>query len=222
MPDRVAAFFDVDHTLIEINSARAWLKHLWETGQISALGVLRSFWWLALYRVGRLDYDSMTKVLMKDYAGRSVAELEAEVGSWFQTAIVPTICVQARTALEEHRAKGHILVLLTSGTTFSIRPLQRLLGLEHALCTELEERDGRLTGQCVGIACYGAGKVTHAERFAAQHDIDLSRSYFYTDSISDLPMLERVGEPRVINPDRILARMAQSRGWGIQRWSAAG
>ena len=78
-------------------------------------------------------------------------------------------------------------------------------------------RDGRFTGEAVRPVCYGAGKIYWAERFAQRHGIDLERSYFYTDSITDLPVLERVGEPRVVNPDPRLRRAAVRRGWPVMR-----
>ena len=85
------------------------------------------------------------------------------------------------------------------------------------LVTQLVVRDGRFTGEAVRPVCYGAGKIYWAERFAERQDIDLGRSYFYTDSITDLPVLERVGEPRVINPDPLLRRAAVRRGWPVAR-----
>ena len=99
-------------------------------------------------------------------------------------------------------------------------PLAELLGVPDLLCTELEVVDGRLTGRHIAPACAGAGKVVYAERYAAEHGVDLGRSYFYTDSYSDLPMLERVGCPRVVNPDPRLRRRARARGWEIERWRA--
>jgi phosphoserine phosphatase len=82
------------------------------------------------------------------------------------------------------------------------------------------EEGGRFTGVYVRPACYGAGKVTRAESFAVEHGIDLRQSYFYSDSYSDLPMLERVGQPRVVNPDPRLRRAAQRRGWSAESWRA--
>ena len=90
--------------------------------------------------------------------------------------------------------------------------------MDHILCSEVEERDGTLTGLLLPPPCYGPGKVVHAERLAAEQGIDLDRSYFYSDSYTDLPMLERVGEPRVINPDPRLSRAAKQRGWSVERW----
>src|SRR5690606_30352828 len=124
---RVGAFFDVDHTLIACNSARKWVEYLWRNGQISVRAALRSVWWLVKYRLSVLDYEAVTAEVVSDYAGKSVDELAAEVEAWFHANVEPLICVEGRERIEWHRAQGHTLVLLTSGTFFSVAPLQRTL-----------------------------------------------------------------------------------------------
>ncbi|HLT36191.1 MAG TPA: HAD family hydrolase [Enhygromyxa sp.] len=219
---RVGAFFDVDHTLIACNSARKWVEYLWRNGQISVRAALRSVWWLVKYRLSVLDYEAVTAEVVSDYAGKSVDELAAEVEAWFHANVEPLICVEGRERIEWHRAQGHTLVLLTSGTFFSVAPLQRTLDVPHLVCTELEIIDGRLTGKYHPPSCFGPGKLRAGIAFAEQHDIDLSQSYFYTDSFSDLPMLERVGNPRIINPDPRLKHWAGEAGVRWEQWHAEG
>jgi putative phosphoserine phosphatase/1-acylglycerol-3-phosphate O-acyltransferase len=108
-------------------------------------------------------------------------------------------------------------VILTGATRYLAEPVAADLGIEHVLVTQLVVRDGRFTGEVIRPVCYGAGKTYWAERFAAGREIDLGRSYFYTDSITDLPVLERVGEPRIVNPDPRLGRVAARRGWPVLR-----
>src|SRR5262249_30593744 len=105
----------------------------------------------------------------------------------------------------------------TSATRYLAEPLGADLGIPHHLVSQLVVRDGCFTGEAVRPLCYGKGKVWWAERFAAEHDVDLASSYFYTDSITDLPVLDRVGHPRVVRPDPRLRRVAQQRGWQILR-----
>lgn len=217
---RVAAFFDVDHTLIDVNSGAKWLGHAWRTGQVSVAMALRSIGWLVRYRLALLDLEAATALAARPYRGASVAALEAEVRAWFKHEIERRICVEGRDRVAEHRAQGHVLALLTSGTRFSATPLAEILGVEHVLCTDMETEAGVLTGRHLAPACAGPGKVVHAERFAAEHGVDLAQSFFYTDSLSDLPMLERVGQPRVVNPDPRLKRRARARGWQVERWQA--
>jgi HAD superfamily hydrolase (TIGR01490 family) len=216
-----AAFFDVDRTLLAVNSGSRWLRHVWRTGRVGPLRALQAIGWLLRYRLALIDLEIMTTMAVRDYRGDSVAALDREVRAWFHREIVAHVCVEGRARVAEHRANGHVIALLTSGPRFSALPLAELLGVEHVLCTELEAEQGRLTGRHLPPACAGPGKVVHAERFAAARGIDLSRSYFYTDSYSDLPMLERVGHPRVINPDPRLRRCARVRGWEVETWRAA-
>lgn len=222
MSDRpVAAFFDVDHTLLDANSGYLWVRHQRRTGKMSAARTLRSLAWLVRYRLALLDLEAVTARAVRDYTGAVVTDVEAEVRAWFEAEIVRWICPEGQARVTRHQNDGHVVALLTSGTRFSAQPLAERLGVAHVLCTELEEQDGVLTGRHIAPACAGPGKVTVAERFAAAHGIDLSQSYFYSDSLSDLPMLERVGKPQVISPDPRLARHARARGWPIEVWRAA-
>ncbi len=219
---KVAAFFDVDHTLIACNSARKWVEYLWRNGKISAGAALRSVWWLVKYRMSVLDYEAVTAEVVRGYAGQSVAELCREVEAWFHADVEPMICIEGRERVDWHRAAGHELVLLTSGTFFSVEPLQKILRVPNLVCTQLEIVDGKLTGNYFPPSCFGTGKLDAGLAFAEQRGIDLQRSYFYTDSYSDLPMLERVGEPRVINPDPRLRRWALGKGMKVEQWRPQG
>jgi HAD superfamily hydrolase (TIGR01490 family) len=217
---QIGAFFDVDHTTIEVNSGRKYLEFLWKEGQISLPRAIKATWWLAQYRLSLLDYESMTEEVVKGYAGQEVAQVTRDIKAWFDAEIKPTVCRQAKERIAYHRREGHVIAFLTSGAFISVRPLQDLLDVEHLICTDLEIEEGVLTGRYFPPAAYGEGKLTKAEAFAAEHRIDLDKSYFYTDSYSDMPMLERVGEPRVVNPDPRLKRTASSRGWATEVWKA--
>ena len=219
--ERVGAFFDVDHTVLEVNSGTKWVGYQWKHDRMSLPELVRAIWWTVEYRFGLLDFDAMAGRVIQQYRGLEIAPYEHEVEQWYRAEIEASICVEARERIEEHRRSGHVVALLTSATRFLSAPLSRALGIEHVLCTEVGEEGGRFTGTHHTPACYGTGKVLRAETFAAEHGIDLARSFFYSDSYSDLPMLERVGEPRVINPDPRLRRLAQRRGWPIQIWKAA-
>jgi len=218
----VGAFFDIDNTVLEVNSGTKWIGYQWKTRQLSAWQLGQALLWLAQYRFGLLDYDAMARKVLLRYRGDAVAPIYDEVATWFEREVRWAICSQAREAIESHRAQGHTLVLLTSATPFLAKPVAEILDVPHVLCTKLEVEDGKLTGKHFEPACYGAGKVLHAEALAAEHGLDLDASHFYTDSISDLPMLERVGHAHVINPDPRLGREAASRGWPVSTWTAEG
>lgn len=217
---RVGAFFDIDHTVLEVNSGTKWIGYQWKNDRMTVGELMRALFWTVQYRFGLLDYDAMAGRIIASYRGQEIAPIEREVAQWFEDEIAPMICVEARASIEEHRREGHVLALLTSATRFLSRPVGRTLGIEHVLCTEVDEDDGRFTGTHQLPACYGPGKVVRAERFAAEQGVDLDASYFYSDSYTDLPMLERVGQPRVVNPDPRLRRLAQRRGWDAMSWRA--
>ena len=220
MSGRVAAFFDIDCTVLEINSGTKWIEHLRRTGKMGLVELMRALGWTVQYKFGWLDFGSMARRVLRGYVGQEVAPLEAEVEEWFRDEIAWAITSQARERIADHQAQGHVVALLTSATRFLSRPVARAVAVEHILCTEVEEEGGRFTGEVIEPLCYGPGKVAKAERFAADHGIDLDASFFYTDSVSDLPMLERVGEPRVVNPDPRLRRRAAEVGWSVAQWTA--
>jgi HAD superfamily hydrolase (TIGR01490 family) len=214
-----AAFFDMDRTILRVNSATLWMKFLRRRGEISRWQLARAFGWLLQYKLAILDMDTVSKRLVADLEGDAERDMVDKCARWYTDEILPTISSQARRAIEERRAAGDRIVLLTSATPYIARPLAETLRLDEILCSELEVTGGLFTGRVVEPICYGAGKVAHAERYAARHQVDLAKSSFYTDSYSDLPMLQRVGVPVVVNPDPRLHRLARRRGWPVHDWS---
>jgi HAD superfamily phosphoserine phosphatase-like hydrolase len=117
-----------------------------------------------------------------------------------------------------HLAAGDVCAIVTGATRYAANPLARLLSIEHVIATELEcDADRRFTGRHVHLN-YGAAKIGKSEALARAYGTTLERATFYSDSISDLPLLERVGTPVVVNPDPRLRRVAKQRGWPIERW----
>jgi HAD superfamily hydrolase (TIGR01490 family) len=180
--------------------------------------LLRSGFWLLQYRLSLLNMEAVAATLAADMAGDAEDEMRVKVSEFYQSEIRDTISPLAREALEQHRDEGDSIVLLTSATPYVAEPLAAELAIPHVLCTRLAVENGRFSGSLLPPTCYGVGKVHHAERFAEAHGIDLAQSSFYTDSYSDLPMLQRVGRPVAVNPDRRLSRYARRQGWPIRSW----
>jgi HAD superfamily hydrolase (TIGR01490 family) len=151
-------------------------------------------------------------------AGRDEAAFRELLERWVHDEVVRHVAHGARLAIERRRADGYVCAVLTGSTTYTAEPLAATLGIEHVIASTLEVENGRFTGRSIKPLCYGKGKLSRAEAWAGQLGVDLKRSAFYTDSISDLPMLLRVGEPRVVNPDPRLRLAAWRRGWQIERW----
>ena len=212
----IAALFDVDGTLIARNSAPLYMRHLRRTGQATRRDVARTFYYLMRYKVGLLDMDRALVASMAFVRGRDEAAMEADCREWYARVIRPSVFPRMAATVAAHRRCGHVLAILTSATRYLAEPLAEDLGIPNILVTKLVVAAGRFTGEVIRPVCYGKGKLYWAERFAAEEGVDLGLSYFYTDSITDLPALERVGQPRVVNPDPVLRREAQRRGWRVE------
>lgn len=213
----VAALFDIDGTLLARNTASLYMRHLRRTGQARRRDVARTLYYLFRYKLGLLDVRQALEVSMAFVRGKDEAAMLADCVRWYQETVRRWMFPAMAARVAEHQGAGHVVALVTSATRYLAEPLGADLGVEHLLVTQLVVRDGRFTGEVVQPVCYGRGKVYWTERFAAAHAVELGESYFYSDSITDLPLLDRVGHPRVVHPDPRLRRLAQRRGWEVLR-----
>jgi putative phosphoserine phosphatase/1-acylglycerol-3-phosphate O-acyltransferase len=140
----------------------------------------------------------------------------AETESFFAQRVLPVIYPEAERRVRKHLELGHFVALVSGSTRYVLDPLAAHLGVKHVLCTELESDQGVLTGRVVEPVCFGRGKVHRLSQLIECEGLDLPRSWFYTDSMSDLPLLELVGHPVVVNPDPPLYREARRRRWPIE------
>ncbi len=213
----VIAFFDMDLTLLKVNSARLWLSFAREQGRISLQTMLQGFFWMARYRLGTVDMQRVTEYALALEAGTSEEEMVEVCERWFERLVRPTLSARAVARVQAHQAAGHDVVILTASTRYGSTPLAQLLGLP-LVCTELEVENGILTGRHLPPLCFGPGKLERARTFAGQHGALLGDSWFYTDSHTDLPVMEAVGHPVAVNADRWLRRRARERGWPRVDW----
>lgn len=214
----IAAFFDMDNTLLTVDTGLSWTRFLYKRGELPAAMFAKAIYWSTLYKLAVLDMDTVFTKLCTSLAGDSEAEMIAKCAIWYREHIAPFVAPAARVALEHHRQEGHVIVLATGSTCYAARPVAAGIGIEHVLSSELEVEGGAFTGRPRAF-CFGHHKVALAEAWAAQNGIDLGRSFFYSDSFNDLPLLERVGTAICVNPDTRLLRHARRRGWQTQRWS---
>jgi len=216
-----AAFFDMDRTVLLVDSGERWVKFRRRRKEISRWQMLRALGWVVRYRLALLDLESLAQKLVGDMRGKAEADIREKCRGFYHTEIEPMIAPAARLAISEHRQQGERLVLLTSSTPWIAELLGNTLSFDDVLCSRLEVEGGKFTGQIERPLCFGPGKVTHAERWARAAGIALADCAFYTDSYNDLPMLERVGRPIVVNPDDKLRRRAIKQGWPIRTWTAS-
>jgi HAD superfamily hydrolase (TIGR01490 family) len=215
---QVGAFFDVDRTLVACNTGRLFLRDLRRRGEISFLRAMRAMGWMVKYHLSLMDLDGLAAMLIAQMRGQSEQDFAEHCRRWVEDDVLPRLLPSALRKIERHRKEGHLLAILSSSPSYITRPIAETLGLDEVLSTQFEVEGGQFTGKLLGPACYGKGKVHWAEDLVARKSVDLGSSYFYTDSYSDLPMLERVGHGVVVNPDPRLKREAKRRGWPVENW----
>jgi len=213
-----AAFFDMDRTLIRVNSGTLWIRWLRARGEISLYETMRGLGWIAQYKLALLDMEAIATKVIAAMRGQAEQDLVVKARAFFDELIASEVAPKAMAALEQHRREGHVVAILSSSTPYVVEPLAAHLGIEHAICSRMNVAGGVFDGTHKKPMCYGSGKVHWAEAFAREHDVDLAKSFFYTDSYTDLPMLERVGIARVVNPDTRLKRHAKRVGWQVDEW----
>lgn len=209
--------FDMDRTLVSVNTGNLYIKWRFERREASLRDVVKFVRWMTQYTLGIIDPEDVTSRALRLLEGLEEHSFERECRHWYETTVRPHVGERARREVERRKSEGALVAILSATTPYAARPLAEDLGIGHVLCTRLVVREGRFTGEYERL-CYGAGKVEMAEDWAREHGVDLGRSSFYSDSVSDLPMLERVGEPRIVNPDPRLRWHAWRRGWPIERW----
>jgi HAD superfamily hydrolase (TIGR01490 family) len=212
-----AAFFDMDNTLLRVETGMSWVRFLYRRGELPPQMLAKAVYWSTLYKLAVLDMEAVFTRLARDLRGDSEAEMVAKCDVWYRRDIEPEIAPAARVAVEHHRRAGHLVVLATGSTQYAAGPVARGVGIEHVLSSVLEVEGGTFTGRARAL-CFGHHKVTLAEAWARDHGVDLAQSYFYSDSYNDRPMLERVGTAVAVNPDARLRRLAKRRGWPVQSW----
>lgn len=219
---RVGAFFDMDKTLISENSGSLYMKYRYERGELSGWDLAKGLGAYLQYKVGILDIEHWTKEMMSQFRGQRERDLEKEAATWFDEMVAATVYPEAAELVRHHHRSGHVVAIVSGSTRFVVQPLARRLGIEHFLYTQLEVEDGCFTGRVIDPICFEEGKIYWLQQFIEHHQIDLAKSWFYTDSITDLPLLDLVAHPVVTNPDPFLYREAVRRAWPVKLFESPG
>jgi HAD superfamily hydrolase (TIGR01490 family) len=213
-----AAFFDLDHTLVRVNSAGLYVRWRVRRGEMGMRDLAKTAWWTLLYKFGVLDAQRVGQTAVATLRDVDEAHFKDECTAWVLDEIMPHLSEHAEAEVARRREEGLECAMLTSSSLYVAEPIAAKLGIEHILCSRMEVNEGRFTGRLASPLCYGPIKVDVARQWAKDHEIDIASSAFYTDSVSDAPMLEVVGEPRVINPDPRLRMLARRRRWPVDSW----
>ncbi|RPI01957.1 MAG: HAD-IB family hydrolase [Calditrichaeota bacterium] len=212
------AFFDLDRTILNTNSGKiiglAAVKH----GIITHSKFIEGTLYTLGNKLGLIKGDEVMPRLTRWLKGHPEQPIVDFARQIFNQVIKHAIRKEAIREIEMHRRNRAQLVMLSASTSFICRPVMEFLGLDDLICTDLQVVNSRFSGNPVGDFCFGRQKLLRSLNFVENQRERLQDAYFYTDSHTDLPMLEAVGHPMCVSPDRKLASEARRRGWQICRW----
>ena len=208
---------DLDKTILSCNSAKLWIEREWKQGKVSSWQLLQSLGWLTLYHWGKADVTDFLRSVSMWMKDEPESDLYQRTCEFWEESIRDQIRSGMREIIESHRQQGHILALLTASSNYLSDLVATELNIPHVLCNRVEVEAGLLTGYMIEPLCFGEGKMIHASKLGEELGLDWTAGYFYTDSFSDLPVLEAVAHPMVVCPDPRLEREAQRNEWKILR-----
>ncbi|PLW66804.1 HAD-IB family hydrolase [Pseudohalioglobus lutimaris] len=219
---QITAIFDFDGTIISGYSATVFIREQLRRGDVSPRDFLEIVGAMTNFGMGNLGFSGMMAVNAQFMRGIEESTYY-EVGEELYTKqIARRIYPESRALVDAHMAKGHTVAIISSATPYQVEPAAADLGIEHVLCTRLEVDEGQFTGAVISPTCFGQGKVDAAEDLAAQVKGNLDDAFFYSDSTDDLLLLERVGQPRALNPSDKLERVANKRSWPVAHFGSRG
>jgi len=215
------ALFDLDYTLLPIDSDYEWARFLIRQGVLDGAHYEReNERFFAQYKQGTLDIFEFLKFQLAPLGAHPRRQLDAWHQQYMSDVVAPRIAPQARALVEQHRSQGDLIALVTATNAFVTAPIAKAFGIDHLIATGIEEVNGEFTGKPHGTPSFREGKVSRTEQWlqALGHRLEgFERSWFYSDSMNDLPLLEKVTHPVATNPDERLASVAGQRGWTILR-----
>ncbi|GJM36221.1 MAG: hypothetical protein DHS20C18_52220 [Saprospiraceae bacterium] len=214
----IGAFFDLDRTLIKSFSANEFFQSRLFSGKMTTREIVAQFAGVIVYAMGQGNFAGLAAVGAQGVKGVN-ERIFIEVGEdVYHKHLAEEIYPESRALVNAHLAKGHTLAIISAATPYQVNPIARDLNIKNVMCTRMEVDKGLFTGNIVEPACWGEGKAHAALELAKQHNLDLSQSFFYTDSAADAPLLEIVGHPRPINPDAKLSALAFRNSWPVFRF----
>jgi|TARA_Y100001968_G_scaffold309541_1_gene329436 HAD superfamily hydrolase (TIGR01490 family) len=210
------AIFDLDNTLLSIDSDHAWGEFLVEQGAVDPVAYREANErFLADYNAGTLDMAAFLEMALKPLAENTPEQLAAWHQQFMASKIEPHILPKAEELLARHRTKGDTLLIITATNRFITGPIAERLGVDDLIAVEPEMVDGRYTGRVDGVPSYREGKVIRLQAWLEAQDITMDGAWFYSDSHNDLPLLEKVDHPVAVDPDDTLRKVAEERNWRI-------
>lgn len=211
--------FDLDNTLLAGDSDYEWGQFLIDRGVLDRMHYeARNKAFYEDYKAGRLDIHAFLNFSLRPLATHTRAQLDAWHAEYMETRIRPMITPAARALVNRHMQDADLIAIITATNSFITAPIARAFGVQHLIATEPEQINGRFTGEVSGTPCFREGKLARLEQFLEHHGTRLdclTSSRFYSDSLNDLPLLEKVQHPVAVDPDPTLRAHAEAHGWPI-------
>lgn len=212
------AFFDLDRTIAREISGKAIVKLAWDKDLIGISDIINALRLFVLFRLGFRNPLSTIHEMVRWVKGKSeklLNELCLEVSV---KTLLPSIYKEAIAAISSHKSANARVVILSSSLSGICEHVSEYLGMDGSICSSLAVKDGYMTGEPAGRLCFGDEKLVRLREYCIKNTMTLSESWYYSDSYSDMPVLQSVGNPVCVNPDRRLRKVALKRGWTIVSW----
>jgi len=216
-PDcKIAAFFDFDETLLEVESGRLGIQWLWDRRLVPFGYILKVLVANFFYQRRLLSDEGMVKIMLTFYRKKRLADFQKGADNFYKAYLKPHLAPGILSRVHFHKKEGHLLVLISGSVRYLLEPVAKDLEFDHLLCTDLEvDKNGLMTGKPADLVCVDHHKKKLTLKLAQQLELDLEKSYAYGNHHSDLPLLETVGNPHVVEPTSILEKIAHQRSWPI-------
>lgn len=210
------AIFDLDNTLLAADSDYLWGQFLVQQGLVDGQFYEReNHRFYEEYKQGTLDIHEFLRFSLKPLTQHAPSLLLEKRAQFIETAIRPVVTTAGLELIRQHQQKQRFCLIITATNRFVTEPIAELLGVDDLLATDPEIVNGRYTGEVAGVPCFQAGKVTRLHDWLKQRGMNLAKSWFYSDSHNDLPLLDEVTHPVAVDPDETLEQHALARGWPV-------
>ena len=211
------ALFDLDNTILAGDSDYNWSRFLIQEGYLDgAIHAEKNEKFYADYKAGTLDIFAFVEFQFKPLARNPRTVLNQLLKKYVEEVIKPMITEKARALVKRHQEEGDLIIVITATNSFITKPIAELFGIENLIGTDPEEKEGEFTGKVSGLPSFKEGKVTRLEAWLKGKNLSLAsfeKSYFYSDSHNDLPLMQKVTHPVAVDSDDVLSEYAQSKGW---------
>ncbi len=211
------ALFDLDNTILAGDSDYNWSRFLIQEGYLDgAIHAEKNEKFYANYKAGTLDIFAFVEFQFKPLARNPRTVLNQLLKKYVEEVIKPMITEKARALVKRHQEEGDLIIVITATNSFITKPIAELFGIENLIGTDPEEKEGEFTGKVSGLPSFKEGKVTRLEAWLKGKNLSLAsfeKSYFYSDSHNDLPLMQKVTHPVAVDSDDVLSEYAKSKGW---------